>query len=113
MTLIEIIYLTGSAVSIGGMAPQIKQLIQTKKSDELSNATWVTWTVTQAIAMVYAVSIHAPLLIITNSVWVGFYVLMTGLIFHYRTRKPKSYTYENVDAQVLDEKLSVVTVPVN
>lgn len=84
MQLIEIIYLSSSAVAVLAMAPQIKQLLVTKQTDELNINTWIAWLGNQVVALFYAISIHAVPYIIINFAWIAFYMLMIYLIFKYR-----------------------------
>ena len=105
MSTIEIIYITASALSICGSVPQVKQLLKTKRSDELSTMTWFVWTISQVVAMCYAVSIHAPILILTNAVWVSFYTVMIILIYHYRAPKTLQRSYEYINVSNLDESV--------
>ncbi len=91
MPLIEITYLIASIVAIIAMAPQIKLLLMTKQSEELSLATWITWTAYQATALVYAISLHVVPYIAVNTAWILFYGIMLTLIVRYRKNSPKLF----------------------
>ena len=82
--MIELAYLIASLASIGAMAPQIRQLLVTKQTDELSLLSWTIWAVAQVIATIYAISIHALPFIIMSSTWLLYYLCMVGLILYYR-----------------------------
>ena len=83
---IEILYLLGSFASVLAMAPQIKQLLTTKQSDELNIFTWSVWGGTQVIALAYSITLHATPYVIANLAWVTFYAVMLTLIIKYRTK---------------------------
>lgn len=106
MSIIEIIYISASVISICGSLPQIKQLLITKRTEELSMITWSIWTVSQVVAMCYAISIHATLLIFTNALWMTFYGLMIVLIFHYRSPRMSTHTFEFIDIEAMDETIA-------
>jgi L-asparagine transporter-like permease len=84
MNSIELIYLLASFASIVAMASQLRQLVSTKKSDELSLTTWTVWTSYQCVALVYALTIHLVIYTIVNIAWVLFYVAMIALIIRYK-----------------------------
>lgn len=83
MSLLEILYTISAGISLIACIPQLRQLVMTKRSEEFSLQTWFLWAATQAITLVYVISIHNILMITVNILWVSFYVLMTYLIFHY------------------------------
>jgi uncharacterized protein with PQ loop repeat len=83
MQFIELIYLLASFAAVIGMAPQIIQLLRTKKSDELSLTTWIVWMTYQSIALVYAISMHMVVYTVVNILWVMFYAAMIALIVKY------------------------------
>lgn len=83
MSLLEILYIIGAGIALIACVPQLRQLIVTKRSDEFSAQTWILWSATQAITLVYVISIHNILMIAVNILWVSFYILMTYLILHY------------------------------
>ena len=82
--MIEIAYIIASVASIGAMAPQIRQLLITKKTDELSLLSWTIWAAAQLIATVYAISIHALPFIIMSSMWLFYYACVVSIILYYR-----------------------------
>ncbi|HRJ06689.1 MAG TPA: PQ-loop domain-containing transporter [Candidatus Saccharibacteria bacterium] len=84
MFIIEIIYITGALVAISACVPQLRQLYVSKASDELSLSTWMIWFLTQVTSLVYVATLANVLMIAVNTVWVGFYAVMVGLIVHYR-----------------------------
>ncbi len=84
MHIIETLYLLASFVSILAMAPQIKQLFVTKRSDELSLTTWLVWSSYQCIALAYAIALHLVIYSIVNVSWVLFYGVMITMIIRYR-----------------------------
>ena len=86
MHLIQSLYLLSSFVSVVAMWPQIRQLLVTKQSDELSLSTWISWTIGQIIAELYAVSLHAAPYLIASTSWLLFYFVMLALIIHYRLK---------------------------
>jgi hypothetical protein len=86
MHIIEITYLALSVASVIAMVTQVKRLLITKQSDELSLATWVMWATYQASALVYSISLHAVAWLATNIAWVSFYVIMLALIIKYRKK---------------------------
>lgn len=86
MQLIEVIYLTSSAVAVLAMAPQIKQILVTKETDELNATSWSAWLGNQVVALFYAISINAVPYIIINFAWIAFYILMIVLIVKYRSQ---------------------------
>lgn len=83
MSLIEFLYSLSASIALIACIPQLRQLIATKRSEEFSLQTWVLWTATQSVTLVYTISIHNVLMITVNILWVSFYALMTYLIFHY------------------------------
>lgn len=84
--MIEFIYIVASLASICAMAPQVKRVLVTKRTDELSLASWTTWAIAQAGTTAYATSINALLFVIISSTWLLYYASMATLIVHYRRR---------------------------
>ena len=84
MHLFEVLYIMSTTVSLIASVPQARQLIITKRSDELSATTWVVWLCTQCVSFVYAISIAQTALILANIGWITFYSVMVGLILYYR-----------------------------
>ena len=84
MVTIELAYLMASTVAIIAMAPQVKQLLITKQSDEFSLFSWMAWTFSQFIALLYGVSHGALPYIIVNSIWLLYYLVMVVMIIRYR-----------------------------
>ena len=84
---IQIAYLISSSIAVFAMSSQIRQLVKTKQSDELSLATWATWGCCQVVSFVYATSIHATALMVVNVAWICFYITMVTLIIRYRKRR--------------------------
>ena len=82
--MIEILYTIAASVAIAAGGGQVRALIKVGRSDELSIATWGLWFVTQTVSLLYTISIHQPLLILFNALWVTMYGLMVGLILYYR-----------------------------
>lgn len=87
--MIEFIYIAASFASICAMAPQVKRVLMTKRTDELSLTSWTTWAITQAGTTAYAASINALLFIIISSTWLFYYASMVALIVHYRRRSTR------------------------
>ena len=90
--MIEFIYITASLASVCAMAPQVKQVLITKRTDELSLTSWVIWAVAQAGTTIYALSVNAPPFIVISSVWALYYAAMVTLILHYRRTGPALLT---------------------
>lgn len=84
MPLIHILYILGSIVAISAGVPQLRKLIATKQSDELSLTTWVTWTIVQSISLLYALEVGDALYAAMCAAWISFYVVMVMLILKYR-----------------------------
>ncbi|MFZ1361292.1 MAG: hypothetical protein WAS27_04695 [Candidatus Saccharimonadales bacterium] len=82
--MIELLYSIAGSVAIIAGSTQVRALIKTGRSEELSITTWVLWCGTQAISLLYMITIHQPLLILFNALWVTLYGLMVGLILYYR-----------------------------
>jgi len=89
---IQTAYLISSSIGVLAMIPQIKQLVMTKQSDELSLGTWATWGCCQVMSFIYAISIHATAYIIVNVAWISFYITMVFLIIKYRKRRSLTST---------------------
>lgn len=87
---IEFVYFAASTVAVIAMAPQIKQLIVTKRSDEFNLGSWSVWGFSQFIALMYGISLGALPYIIVNTIWLVYYATMVGFILHYRRRQPSS-----------------------
>lgn len=85
---IELIYLAASSVAIIAMAPQVKQLFVTKRSDEFSLASWLAWTCSQGVAILYGLSLGALPYVIINSIWFSYYLVMVAMIMYYRRARP-------------------------
>ena len=92
MAIVESIYMAAAIISIGACVPQIRRLIQTKNSDGFSVPTWVMWSGTQVVTLVYVISLQAMLMVAVNIIWVTFYGAMTILIVHYRLKKHQPAT---------------------
>jgi uncharacterized protein with PQ loop repeat len=101
MQYIEIAYLVASAVAVIAMAPQIKQLLLTKESDELSITTWAMWTLYQAIALAYSMALYIIPYIVVNLIWVTFYATIVCLIIKYR-KKPVVQSIEVEEPSFLE-----------
>lgn len=84
MLSIQTLYLIMSAAAVVAMAPQIKQLLITKQSDELNLGTWVIWALNQCTALIYSITIHSVPFLLANIAWVSFYAVMLTLIIKYR-----------------------------
>lgn len=82
--MIDILYASAATVAVAAGAGQVRHLIRAGRSEELSIATWALWFCTQSVSLVYTVSIHQPLLIVFNSLWVAMYGTMVALIVYYR-----------------------------
>lgn len=78
-------------IAISSGFPQLLKLIRLKSSAELSLSTWAMWCLTQMTAVVYAISIGDPVLIMTSSLWNVFYVLMIILIVRYRPPEQRQF----------------------
>lgn len=83
---IEIIYLLASTGAIIAMAPQVKKLLVTRRSNELSLPSWCVWCMSQMTAVAYGISLRATAYIVINVIWLLYYVTMTCLIIKYRQR---------------------------
>ncbi len=88
MFIIQTVYIIGAIVAIAACLPQINQLRISKASDELSLPTWSVWLITQATSLLYVTSLGNALLIVVNSIWVTFYLVMVLMIVHYRHIRP-------------------------
>lgn len=89
MYIIEALYLFATVISVVAMAPQIKQLLKTKQSEEFSLTTWSIWAVYQIIALSYAVTLGSLPFMLTNLAWIAFYTAMLTLIVRYRKNTPQ------------------------
>lgn len=83
----ELTYYLASVASIVAAAPQIKQLLVVKCSDELNFTTWITWLVYQLTALGYAISVHATAYMVACLLWIAFYVVMLALMYKYRNNR--------------------------
>lgn len=90
MHFIEAIYIVAAIIALSAGIPQLRQLLITKASDELSLATWCTWFVTQCTTLIYVTVLGNVLMMAVNLAWVGFYAAMVGMIIYYRRREPLS-----------------------
>ena len=86
MTIIELLYICSTTIAVLASIPQIRQLLITRCSDELSLTTWVLWLCTQFVSLTYAISIANILLACVNVTWIIFYITMVALIVRYRPR---------------------------
>ena len=84
MTALQIIYTISTCIALLASFPQIRQLMVSKRSDELSITPWVLWLCTQFVSLAYVMSIRDTLLITFASIWLVFYVIMISLILYYR-----------------------------
>lgn len=96
--MIEILYTIAGTVAVIASSPQVIQLVRAGRSDELSIATWGMWCCTQGVSLAYTIVLQLPLLILFNSLWVLFYMIMTGLIVYYR-KYPRPLTLKTVEAK--------------
>ena len=58
MITIEIAYSCSTIIALLASASQVKQLLISKRSDELSPATWSVWSCTQFVSLLYALSLE-------------------------------------------------------
>jgi len=84
--MIEIIFLIVQSVTLLASMPQVVKLVKMKQSDELSIFTWSIWLISQFVSLAYVLSINNIPLIMVNTVWSLFYLVMMVLIFKYRTK---------------------------
>ncbi len=84
MHFIEALYFSAALFGIGACVPQLRQLVKSRASDELSVASWSIWLATQSVTLVYVASIGNLLMTAVNVVWVSFYATMVVLIVKYR-----------------------------
>lgn len=108
MQTLEIVYLTAAVGSVLAMAPQIRQLWITKQSDELNLVTWIMWSITQCVALVYSLAIGAIPYFVVNVAWIIFYIVMITLIIKYRVHKRARLAYELIDVEALDDRMVVI-----
>ncbi len=85
--MVQTLYFISSSIGIIAMIPQVRRLVETKSSDDLSLTTWGIWACCQMISFAYAISIQAKAYMIVNVVWITFYWLMVALIIKYRKRR--------------------------
>lgn len=97
--MIEILYSLAGSVALAASGSQVRQLIRSGRSDELSISTWALWCGAQTIAFIYMISIHQPLLIVFNGLWAALYALMVGLILYYRKYPRLVSTPEMIEAE--------------
>lgn len=88
MYIIETIYTLAAIIALAACFPQIRQIILTKRSEEFSAQTWLIWTFTQCMTLMYVIAIGNILMTVVNIAWVSFYAMMTYLIFRYRLAPP-------------------------
>lgn len=80
----ELLFMLSTSISLVSSIPQARQLIITKRSDELSLPTWIVWFGSMIISLLYAISLSQLTLILAYIGWATFYGVMVGLIIHYR-----------------------------
>lgn len=86
MTYITILYMIAVFFSLVASIPQVMTLYRVKCSDEFQLTTWIVWLFMQVVSLVYMTSIGNLLLIVANTLWVMFYLLMMVLIIVYRPK---------------------------
>lgn len=86
MTYITILYMVAAFFAVAASIPQILILYRLKNSDEFQLSTWITWFLTQSVSLVYMIALGNMLLIVTNALWVTFYLIMAVLIVTYRPK---------------------------
>ena len=97
MLYIEIMYILAATVALGACIPQLKQLLKAKHSDEFSIQTWVTWTCTQIVTLMYVLTIGDVIMACVNAIWLTFYACMTLLIIRYRRTSSQVLPTEAVE----------------
>ena len=95
---IEILYIISGIVALSACVPQLKQLVRTRETAELSLSTWAMWTATHTVTFWYVVSINNVLMAMICAAWVAFYATMTYLIIHYRHLSEFVYAEDMHDA---------------
>ena len=78
-------------LSLCAYVPQWKKLFQTRNSGAISVASWVIWTISYLIAVVYAVLLlmvtgHGVPLVVTTVAGLCFVVFTMVLVWHFRER---------------------------
>lgn len=101
MILIEVLYTIAAMVAISACVPQVVQLWRSKRSDDFSLQSWMTWTFTQVVTLTYVISIGNVLMGVVNFIWVSFYACMTILIVRYRRRSEVVVPAQSVIASQL------------
>jgi hypothetical protein len=103
MTTIEVVYLISSSSSLVMGLAQVRQIILTKRSDELNIGTWVMWLISQGIFLTYVSTRPDPVLITMQWIWLLFYIAMVVLVVYYRLRPGGSTPSRLASVEVLDE----------
>jgi hypothetical protein len=83
--------------------PQIRQLIITKRSDELNIGTWTMWLVSQLIFSLYVASKNDKVLMVMSVIWLAFYIVMAALVLYYRWRPGGTVPEETAPAVATEE----------
>lgn len=81
---LQILLVASTAIAIGATIPQLIRLIKVKSARELSLRSYMVWTCTQCVSLVYMISLGDLILVVASGLWVSYYAIMIGLIFHYR-----------------------------
>lgn len=82
--MIETLFILVSIVAVSAGGTQVYRLLKVGRSDELSISTWVLWLGTQAIQLIYMITLQQPILIAVSTLWTALYIVMVGLILYYR-----------------------------
>lgn len=82
--IIKILYCMAAVIALGACIPQVACLLRSKQADSFSVSSWVAWTVTQFVTLVYVVSIRNTMMTLVSVAWVSFYIVMIVLILHYK-----------------------------
>lgn len=85
-------------VAISATIPQLIRLIKVKSSREFSLRSYVLWTMTQMVTLMYVSSIGDILLTVASSLWVLYYTVMIVLILRYRQTGPQPVSVTVPDA---------------
>lgn len=88
--MLAIALVTVGFVAVLFSIPQFFQLLNTKRADEFSLATWLIWILYHITALTYTISINAYAYSSVNLLWVLFYSSMAIMIIRYKINPGKS-----------------------
>jgi len=90
----------GGMITTSGGVPQIIQMINTKKTVDVSWGMLVLWFIGLSLTLVYAIKVHQPPICMSSSVSLTMTLIMGGIKYYYEHIKCVASSYSQLEEVV-------------